>query len=490
MTRRMAVIGGAAAFCFVAILNVGGYRYGIGDQAFYVPALIQHFDPGLFPRDRLLLHAQDQFMLFDEIMATSANALGVSVPGLFFGAYLLGMMLLFGGIAAVGRVLFRSWWTTALLAALLTLRHRITQTGANTLEAYFQPRMIVFALGVWAVAAYLRGRAGLALVLVGLGFTMHPTTALWFGTWIMAAMAVSERKWRAPLVALTAIGTAAGAWMVAFGPLRGRLGRIDPSWASVLAGKDYIFPSDWGPAFWLVNFGYLAVVLAIYRMRRQRGVAQPRELGIVAGAVVLVGVFLISWPLMSLTIALAVQLQTSRIFWMLDLLASIYLAWLLAEATPARMQRIIVLALIAVALGRGIYVARIEQAGEPIVRVGLPQDNWTDVMRWTSNTPTDSHVLADPGHASKYGVSVRVAGQRDVYLEEVKDTALALYSREVAMRVLDRIQGLPSFDELTAEQAQALADRYDLDYLVTERDVALPIVYRNDQFRVYRLGRR
>ena len=56
------------------------------------------------------------------------------------------------------------------------------------------------------------------------------------------------------------------------------------------------------------------------------------------------------------------------------------------------------------------------------------------------------------------------------------------------MRVLDRIQGVPNFNELTPEQALTLATRYDLDYLVTERDVALPIVYRNDQFRVYRLG--
>ena len=53
-------------------------------------------------------------------------------------------------------------------------------------------------------------------------------------------------------------------------------------------------------------------------------------------------------------------------------------------------------------------------------------------------------MLADPGHAWKYGTSVRVAGERDVYLEEVKDVALALYSRDVAMRVLGRIQDAPA----------------------------------------------
>src|SRR5687767_14759739 len=95
MRQRVALAGAAAAFCLVAMLNSGGYRYGIGDQAFYVPTVVQHFDPALFPRDRLLLHAQDQYMLFDEIVAAVSRSLGISVPALYFVAYLSGIALLF-----------------------------------------------------------------------------------------------------------------------------------------------------------------------------------------------------------------------------------------------------------------------------------------------------------------------------------------------------------------------------------------------------------
>lgn len=485
---RLGLLGGAAAFCLVAMLNSGGYRYGIGDQAFYIPAVVQHFDGHLFPRDRLLLHAQDRLMVFDDMMAALSHTLGLSVPAVFFGGYILALILLFGGSVAIGRTLYRSWWTVALLAALLTLRHRITQTGANTLEAYFQPRVIAFAFGVWAVAAYLRARGTVALLLVALACAMHPTTGLWFGIWIAVSLAVSEAKWRAPIIALGAVAAAAAIWVVTFGPLRGHLGRMDPAWASVMAGKDYIFPSDWGPAFWLVNVGYLAIAAATFHMRRRRGLAVPREFGLLMGAASLVVVFLVSWPMMSAGIALALQLQTSRIFWMLDLLASIYLAWLLAEAPPLAIGRTIAAVMIALAAGRGLYVMRAEHAGDPIVRIGFRQDNWTDAMQWISKTPPGAHVLADPGHAYKYGTSVRVAGERDVFLEEVKDTALALYSRDVAMWVLGRIQDAQHFDALTPEQFQALASRYDLDYLVVDHDVALPLVYRNDQFRIYQLG--
>jgi len=96
-------------------------------------------------------------------------------------------------------------------------------------------------------------------------------------------------------------------------------------------------------------------------------------------------------------------------------------------------------------------------------------------------------VLADPGHAWKYGTSVRVSAGRDVLLEEVKDSALAIYSRDVAVRFVERTTALGDFGALNADHALALARRYDLDYLVTEAELPLPLTYQNDQFRVYSL---
>jgi len=228
--------------------------------------------------------------------------------------------------------LYQTWLGVAMLAALMTLRHRITQTGANSLESYFQPRMIAFAFGAWAIAAYLRGRIVAALAILLVAFLVHPTTAMWFSIWAGVAIFVSERAWRVPLAVLAALGALFSVWAVMYGPLRGHLHRMDPLWASAMAGKDYIFPSDWNASFWLVNLSYLAVVIAIYVLRRRRQVALPRESGLVAGGAALVALFLMSWPLMIAGVALALQLQTSRIFWILDFLAAIYLAWLFAEA--------------------------------------------------------------------------------------------------------------------------------------------------------------
>jgi len=487
-STQLALAAAGAAFCLVAILNCGGYRYGIGDQAFYVPAVVQHLDPALFPRDRELLHAQDRFMLYDDALAVTSRATGISIPTLFFVAYLTGMALLFGACVAIGQKMYASWLGVAMLAALLTLRHRITQTGANSLEAYFQPRMVAFALGAWAIAAYLRGRGVAALALVLAAFVLHPTTALWFGIWIAVALAVSDRKWRLPIAGLIAVDAVVAVWAVALGPLSGRLTRMDEEWASAMAGKDYIFPSDWNASFWIVNLSYLLVAVAIHYLRRHRGVALPREIGLLTGAAALLGVFLVAWPLMVSGVALALQLQISRVFWMLDFLAAVYIAWLLADAPrSSTVRRAAVAVVLTIAAARGVYVWRAEHAGTPIAVFGLPRDNWQDAMNWIARTPPATYVLADPGHAWKYGTSVRVAGERDVYLEEVKDLALALYSRDVAVESLKRIHDAQHFDSLSADQFRALAARYGLDYLVVDRDVDLPLSYRNEQFRVYAL---
>jgi hypothetical protein len=70
----------------------------------------------------------------------------------------------------------------------------------------------------------------------------------------------------------------------------------------------------------------------------------------------------------------------------------------------------------------------------------------------------------------------------------VKDSAIAIYSRDVALRVVERAAALGDFTTLTPEHARSLARTYDLDYLVTEGRLDLPVKYENAQFRIYALA--
>jgi len=169
--------------------------------------------------------------------------------------------------------------------------------------------------------------------------------------------------------------------------------------------------------------------------------------------------------------------------------------WALADAgrgrvgtaRPSRRAAAVACVLLLLAAGRGAWVMWVEHPGRPVVQAALPQGDWQDAMDWLGRQPAAIHVLADPSHAWRHATSVRVAAGRDVYLEEVKDTAMAMYSRRVAMRVAERIAAVGDFGALTPEAARALADRFDLDLLVTDRVLDLPLAYRNERFSIYRL---
>jgi hypothetical protein len=333
--------------------------------------------------------------------------------------------------------------------------------------------------------------------------TVHPTTALWFATWVGVALAINERSWRMPLVTmglLAAAGTI-GAWLVGLVELH----TMDAEWIAVVSDRDYLFPDEWAFSTWTLNLLYPVVIGLTYRARVRAGVAGQAERGVVLGCLALVAVFLCALPLIAARLSVAVQLQVSRVFWMTDVMATLLLLWWLAEAPLARAaqasrlgqrgvgwyRRAMLLAgLIAiVALARGVYVQRVEHPGRPLVQVQLPDDAWSDVSGWLQRTPVDSHVLADPGHAWRYGSSLRVSAHRDVFLEDVKDGSIAMYTRPIAMRVAERRAALGDAGTLSENAIRSLAARYDLDYLVSERAFALPEVYRNPRFHVYRLDR-
>ena len=82
---------------------------------------------------------------------------------------------------------------------------------------------------------------------------------------------------------------------------------------------------------------------------------------------------------------------------------------------------------------------------------------------------------------------MRAAGYRDVLLDQLKDPAIAMYDRAIAMRLADRERALADLAWDTPDGARALARRYGLDYLVIDRELELPLAHRSGSLFVYRL---
>lgn len=497
MRVRPAIIwAGGLAFAVLATLNAGGYRYGVSDQAFYIPAILHHLDPSLYPRDWAMIGAQGRYFLVDEIGAWLVRVSGLALPTWFAIAQILTLAALYGGAFALGRAVLSTPWALTAWIAALTLRHRIAKTGANTLEGYFHPRMLVFGIGLVALADVVRGRRIRPIVLLLGAAALHPTTAALFLAIVLVAMAASVARGRhlgvtaGVTVALVAVcAVAIGAFAIDLTPM-------SATWRALVATKDYTFPTTWSPSTWLINLAGPAVLAAATWQRRRDGRLTAAESGIVAGALVLVAGFVASLPLISAGVPLAVQLQTSRAFWPVETLATLYLVWWLVDrrltvASGDVVARGVVALLVAVSVARGLYVGFVESPDRPTFAFDLPDDDWGRALAWVrTETPADTYLLADPGHAweSTMGTAVRIGARRDVFLEETKDVAMAMYSRTAAERVSARIAALQTFEVMGEADLRAFAARHGLTVLVSTRSLDLPVRFQAGAVRVYDLA--
>ena len=453
MIRWAGLLAAVAVFVILATANSGGYRYGASDQAFYGPAVALRLDPSLFPRDRALFAPQMRAWLGDDLFAWMTRATGADVSTVFAATYLVTLLTLAFAAVWFVRGLGASWWVAGALLVLLTLRHQITRTGANSLEGYMHPRVLAFAIGVAALGCVVRSRyawAGAATIGAAI---IHPTTALWFA--VVASVAFLSSTVRRG--GTTAVALIAAVPIAVAGPFL-QFDPMDPAWLAVLAEKSYLFPSDWPVSVWAVNLAYPVVLALIYRYRRARGETVSGERGLVQGLLALGVMFLLSVPFSAARVALAVQLQIARVFWLLDFAVMAYVSWWLfsSRLTHSRARRAGLLLLLgALSVTRGTYVLAIE-TDRPLARLSLAPTAWTEAMNWLAAQPSGLHVLADPGHAWKYGVGVRQASSKDTFLETVKDSAMAMYDRDVAMRVAERTAATAGFERMTADDIRAL----------------------------------
>jgi hypothetical protein len=313
---------------------------------------------------------------------------------------------------------------------------------------------------------------------------------MWFAGLVLVAAVWWHRRRRSLVPAMAGAAVLVPVLAPIVAP--GLFPRMDDVWLTVVSDRDYLFSLDWPLYAWALNLGYVVLLAALAAYRQRAGIARTGEAGLFAGLFALVLVFLATLPAVERHVAFFVALQANRVFWILDLVLAVLGAWWLIEIVPRLTHRragAAAAALVAIfSLARGGYVLAME-TNRALVEPDLPRTTWTETMRWLEAQPASWHVLADPGHAWKYGSSVRVAARRDTLLELGKDPAMAMYDRPLAHRVADRSAALARFDTLSLADVRRLDAAYDLDVFVdtTARQFDLPVLFRNPDFVAYDL---
>ena len=109
--------------------------------------------------------------------------------------------------------------------------------------------------------------------------------------------------------------------------------------------------------------------------------------------------FLCWLPFNAMHLALAVQLQLSRVFWLLDTLGVIYLVWAIAEgrsSAPARRAAVAAMAILALSAGRGLYSQFVEFPARSLFAVGVQGTDWRAATAWARTTAPDSDGSSIP----------------------------------------------------------------------------------------------
>ena len=122
-----------------------------------------------------------------------------------------------------------------------------------------------------------------------------------------------------------------------------------------------------------------------------------------------------------------------------------------------------------------------------IAQVDIDDDDWGRAMAWARSIATGSGWLADPAHAVRYGTSVRVAAHRDVFVEAIKDGAVGMYDRSVALRTRDRAREIADFSALTPSRATDLAQSLRPGLSGDRAGARLAARVQSGTVRIYRL---
>ena len=457
----------AAAFTLLATLNAAGYRYGVGDQAGHIPSILRALDGRLFPRDSALLDAQSRLFVFDELLARAIGLVPASLEAWFLALYLLTLILLYAGLVRLGDRVLLSRWSLAAFVAVCAVRHRIAKTSANTLEGYFHPRQLAFAIGVLGLGEMLRARPWTALAAAA----RRRRRASDHGLVVRrldrrravrraAAAAATARRRRRPrdrrrrrpagrrLPARRADGRRLAGDARRQGlPVRHRLGpgalaaerRLPRRDRRHLPGAASPRPRPPG------------------RSRSGRGLPGPggrlrrhpaagrdarRRRGAAAGLACLLDGRPAGDALRRLVAGRVPDADGGAGG---------------RPSTAARRPRWAFAALAALAIGRGSYAMFVEHPERPVFALAAPADAWSDVSAYLRrSTPPGTHVLADPDHAWRFGSSLRVLAARDVFLENVKDEAISMSNRRMAQRIAERRLALGNFEQRTAPELLAL----------------------------------
>ena len=276
-------------------------------------------DPGGVGRDVMFrLDGQSSFSVFPVIAAwlVAHSSLAVATMTLVVTSSALWFV---AGLDLTRRIATDGVWSRAAIAFVAPAFYG----GFNILkyaEALAEPRPLAEAFVIFAIAAFLRERRLIALLLLVLAALFHPLMAGAGMATLYFCLCAEDRRW----IVAGAGGLAAVIVGAAFGaPLVARLAVIvDPVWRNFLIDRNaYLFPQVWPSSDFILPVVQAGTILLAASYAEQ-GVRRVLLSALAAGIVGLA----VAWFAAAISpMLLLLQTQTWRMWWLTGFAAALAL---------------------------------------------------------------------------------------------------------------------------------------------------------------------
>ncbi len=320
----------------LAALFINDYQFGSDNHAIIIPFLKDYLNPDLYPGDYLLAERDYFYTLFWPGVAGVIKLTGWSLPRLFGILHFLSLYGLMAGIFLLARQF--SGGPAGFWAMTIVLFSKPLWAGEKTLLNFLDTAGVARPLLLLAIYFFLKKQYHRSFLLQGLGFLIHPLTALygiavigvnWLSCWREMGAGVALRS----VALLLAVGSPVLLWRMGQAPPDLNLGAADPQWLALLHVRSafHVFPRTWEAAVLWQSGLVVAVFLLLWR-RPPRG----HHRFVVRGTVAIFALWLAGFFFTEMIpLTAVVQLQLFRSIFFLYVFAAVYLGANLSAACRA-----------------------------------------------------------------------------------------------------------------------------------------------------------
>lgn len=476
-----------------AVLLVHGYHPFSDDASLYVAGIRKLVDPALYKPDAAFALANSELSIFAHLLAEIVRATHLPLTIALLAAHLISIFLfLVAGWLVASRLFARAWerWcAVAFAAACFTLP--VAGTALVIMDPYVTARSFSTPLGLFAVAAVLDRRWGLAalfLVLMGL---MHPLMMIYaMALVVLYAVFDAGHPRVAVLLGLVEVALAGLIWLVT------RHTAIPQAFFEAIQSRNrtFLFLARWK---WYEDLG-LIVPLAFLGVAASRARAGGRARRLCLACVVL-GVSSTVAAILFVHVAgpyLLVELQLLRSFHIIYALGVLLLGgWLGSVLGHRRRTRWILPLLLVMAAGglflaqRGVYPysAHVEWPG------ASPRNPWVQAYVWIrGNTPADAYFAADPDLQFRDGADTqgfRAISERSLLADD-KDQGTAGLNPPLAREWAAQRDAHIGLEKMTDEERLRRLRPFGVTWLLLSADspTNFPCPYQNAVAKVCRMN--